>query len=121
MLFEDKGYLQFTLNKSNQRYYVELLKNEIEVTDSEILREVFLRYAVLKPFLREIYLFREKLTFMYSSMKESKLLKIDSKLGIIEGKIEKIYRCKETNYLKILINGQCFYYGEIRVISSRRG
>lgn len=117
MIFEDKEYLQFTLNKANQRYYSEILKELGDVNDSEILREIFLTYSVLSPFLREMYLFREKIIFLHSSFKEYRVLKVDTEFGIIEGKIDKIYRCKESNYLKAIINDQSFYIGQIRVIS----
>lgn len=117
MIFEEKEYLQFTLNKANQRYYSDLLKENLEGNDSEVLREIFSSYSVLSPFLRETYLFREKIIFLYSAMKEYRVLRIDSKNGVIEGRIEKIYRCKSTNYLKVLIEDKSFYIGQIRIIS----
>ena len=117
MMFENKEYLQFTLNKANQRYYIDLLKELPEANDSEIIREIFSTYSVLVAFLREIYLFREKIIFLYSSLKEYRVLKIDTHHGVIEGRITKIYRCQENNYLKIDIEEQSYYVGQIRVIS----
>ena len=117
MFFEEKDYLQFNLNKANQRYYTELLK-ELETTnESEIVREIFLNYAVIAPFLREIYLFREKIIFLSSANKEYRHLKIDTPEGIVEGRIEKIFRCLGTNYLKIVVNNHEYYLSQIRVIN----
>lgn len=117
MIFEEKEYLQFTLNKANQRYYTDLLKELSEANDSEIIREIFSTYSVLVPFLREIYLFREKVIFLHSAMKEYRVLKIDTPNGIEEGRVSKIYRCKETGYFKLDINESNYYVGQIRVIS----
>lgn len=117
MIFENKEYLQFTLNKANQRYYADLLKELAESNDSEIVREIFSTYSVLAPFLREIYLFREKIIFLHSSMKEYRVLRVDTQHGIVEGRISRIYRCQENNYLKIDIEEQSYYVGQTRVIS----
>lgn len=64
MIFEEKEYLQFTLNKANQRYYTDLLKGLPEANDSEIIRE--------------------KVIFLYSAIKEYRVLKIDTPNGIVE-------------------------------------
>lgn len=117
MIFEEKEYLQFTLNKANQRYYTDLLKELPEANDSEIIREIFSTYSVLVPFLREIYLFREKVIFLHSAMKEYRVLKIDTPGGIIEGRVAQIYRCKESGYLKLNVDESSYYIGQVRVIS----
>lgn len=117
MIFEDREYLQFTLNKENQRYYIELFKEMKEFNDSEIIREIFSTYSVLTPFLREVYLFREKVIFLHSAVKEYRVLKVDTPSGIMEGRINRIYRCNDSNYLKIDINEKNYYIGQIRVIS----
>lgn len=117
MMFEEKEYLQFTLNKANQRYYTDLLKELPEANDSEIIREIFSTYSVLVPFLREIYLFREKVIFLHSAMKEYRVLKIDTPSGIVEGRVTQIYRCKESGYLKLNIDESSYYVGQVRVIS----
>ena len=117
MIFEEKEYLQFTLNKANQRYYTDLLKELPEANDSEIIREIFSTYSVLVPFLREIYLFREKVIFLHSAMKEYRVLKIDTSSGIVEGRVTRIYRCKESGYLKLNIDESSYYVGQARVIS----
>lgn len=117
MMFEEKEYLQFTLNKANQRYYTDLLKELPEANDSEIIREIFSTYSVLVPFLREIYLFREKVIFLHSAMKEYRVLKIDTSSGIVEGRVSQIYRCKESGYLKLNVDESSYYVGQVRVIS----
>ena len=62
-------------------------------------------------------LFREKIIFLSSANKEYQVLKIDTPSGIVEGRIERIFRCKETGYLKIEVNEKEYYVGQLRVIS----
>ncbi|MGL5656039.1 MAG: hypothetical protein ACRCXY_04275 [Fusobacteriaceae bacterium] len=115
--FEDKVYLQFTLNKENQRYYEELVKQSVELSESEIVREIFSAYAIFHPSLRELNLYREKIAFISSSIKEYRYLKIDTPEGVIEGKIDRIFRCKEIGYLKIEVNEKSYYLSQSRIIS----
>lgn len=117
MMFEETNYLQFNIHKDNQRLFDELSRKVKELSDSDLLREVFLAYAILPPFLRETHLFKEKINFLNSSYKDKKIIKIDSLSEIIEGKVEKIFRCPNTDYLKIMINKKEFYMSQIRVIS----
>ena len=117
MFFDEKEYLQFNLNKANQRYYLELIETNKDLNASEILREIFLTYALLHPALRELYLYREKISFIANSIKEFRHLRIDTEKGVIEGRIEKIFRCKKKGYLKILVNNEELYVAKIRVIS----
>lgn len=117
MIFEENDYLQFNIHKDNQRLFSELSRRVKELSDSDLLREVFLAYAILPPFLRETYLFKEKVNFLHSSYKDQKVIKIDSLSEIIEGKVEKIFRCLNTDYLKIMIHKKEFYVSQIRVIS----
>ena len=117
MIFEENDYLQFNIQKDNQRLFSELSRRVKELSDSDLLREVFLAYAILPPFLRETYLFKEKVNFLHSSYKDQKVIKIDSLSEIIEGKVEKIFRCLNTDYLKIMIHKKEFYVSQIRVIS----
>lgn len=116
LVFEEKEYLQFNLNKVNQRYYSELLSELRNTNESEVIRSIFSSYAVLIPALREMNLFREKTIFLKVSDKESKILKMDTPNGIIEGRIEKIFRCQEEGYLKLKVDKKEFYLGKIRVI-----
>ena len=117
MMFEETNYLQFNIHKDNQRLFDELSRKVKELSDSDLLREVFLAYAILPPFLRETNLFKEKINFLNSSYKDKKIIKIDSLSEIIEGKVEKIFRCPNTDYLKIMIHKKEFYMSQIRVIS----
>lgn len=117
MMFEETNYLQFNIHKDNQRLFDELSRKVKELSDSDLLREVFLAYAILPPFLRETHLFKEKINFLNSSYKDKKIIKIDSLSEIIEGKVEKIFRCPNTDYLKIIIHKKEFYMSQIRVIS----
>lgn len=117
MFYENKEYLQFNLNKANQRYYNDLILSEKELNESEIVREIFSLYAILHPFLREIYIFREKITFIGNTIKEYRVLKIDTPNGVITGRIEKIERCKDKGYLKVIVAGESYYISQIRVIS----
>lgn len=117
MMFEETNYLQFNIHKDNQRLFDELSRKVKELSDSDLLREVFLAYAILPPFLRETHLFKEKINFLNSSYKDKKIIKIDSLSEIIEGKVEKIFRCPNTDYLKIMIHKKEFYMSQIRVIS----
>ena len=117
MIFEENDYLQFNIHKDNQRLFSEWSRRVKELSDSNLLREVFLAYAILPPFLRETHLFKEKVNFLHSSYKDQKVIKIDSLSEIIEGKVEKIFRCPNTDYLKIMIHKKEFYVSQIRVIS----
>lgn len=117
MIFEENDYLQFNIHKDNQRLFNELSRRVKELSDSDLLREVFLAYAILPPFLRETNLFKEKVNFLHSSYRDQKVIKIDSLSEIIEGKVEKIFRCPNTDYLKIMIHKKEFYVSQIRVIS----
>lgn len=117
MIFEENDYLQFNIHKDNQRLFSELSRRVKELSDSDLLREVFLAYAILPPFLRETNLFKEKVNFLHSSYRDQKVIKIDSLSEIIEGKVEKIFRCPNTDYLKIMIHKKEFYVSQIRVIS----
>ena len=102
MIFEENDYLQFNIHKDNQRLFSELSRRVKELSDSDLLREVFLAYAILPPFLRETHLFKEKVNFLHSSYKDQKVIKIDSLSEIIEGKVEKIFRCPKLLVMLIL-------------------
>ena len=117
MIFENKDIIQFTLNKDNRKYYEELCQQMEKLNESEIIREIFLSYAVLPPFLREIHLFREKIVFLNTAQKECKNLKIHTLDGVIESRVEKIFRDKLTGYLKVILNGKDYFIGQIRIIS----
>lgn len=115
--FEKKEYLQFALHKENIKYYSELRKGVDGMNESDMIREIFLSYAVLPPFLREINLYREKIAFLMTAQKEYRVLKIHTLGGIIEGRIERIFRDKETGYLLIEVNEEEYYVSHIEIIS----
>lgn len=116
MFFEQGKYLQFNLYKQNIVYYNTLRKEIKGVTESEMIREIFSSYGILPPFLREINLFREKISFLISAQKEYRVLKIHTAEGIAEGRIENIYRNEETDYLMIMMNGKSYYMSHIEII-----
>lgn len=117
MIFEEKDILQFSLNKENRTYYAELCQQMEKLSESEIIREIFLSYAVLPPFLRETHLFREKIVFLNTAQKEYRILKVHTSDGVIESRVEKIFRDKATGYLKITLNSKDYFIGQIRIIS----
>ncbi|MCI5725783.1 MAG: DeoR family transcriptional regulator [Fusobacterium gastrosuis] len=113
--FEEREYLQFTLHKENVVYYSEMKKNSPNMSESEMIREIFSSYAILPPFLREIYLFREKIAFIVSMKKEYKEIKFHTSEGIVEGRIEELYRNRTNNYLEIKINSRKYYVSQIEI------
>lgn len=117
MLFEEKEYLQFSLNKENKKYYEELSKQMSDLNDAEIIREIFLSYAILPPFLREINLFREKIVFLNTAQKEYRTLKVHTNDGVLESRIKKIFRDKETDYLMATLNDSNYFISQIRIIN----
>lgn len=114
--FEEKEYLQFTLHKENIIYYSEMKKKSNDMSESEMIREIFSSYAILPPFLREIYLYREKIAFLISMKKEYKAIKFHTNDGIVEGEIEDLYRNKANNYLEIKIKSKTYYISQIEII-----
>lgn len=117
MLFEEKEYLQFSLNKENKKYYEELSKQMSDLNDAEIIREIFLSYAILPPFLREINLFREKIVFLNTAQKEYRTLKVHTNNGVLESRIKKIFRDEESDYLMITLNNNNYFISQIRIIN----
>jgi len=115
--FEEKEYLQFSLQKDNIPRYIELKKLMKEKTESEMIREIFVSYTTLPPFLREINLFEEKIVFLMTAKKEYKNLKLYTDEGIIEGKIDSLKRNKINNYLEIEINSRKYYIGRVEIIN----
>lgn len=117
MIFENKKYLQFTLNKNNVSYFDKLSQRKKDMNNSEIIREIFLSYAVLPPFLREIILFREKIIFLNTVQKSETEIKLDTGEEVVEGIIEEIFRDEKTGYLKLELNGEDYFISRIRVVS----
>lgn len=117
MFFEEKEYIQFSLNKENKKYYEELSKQMEDLNDSEIIREIFLSYAVLPPFLRELNLFREKIVFLNTAQKEYRILKFHTFDGVLESRVKKIFRDKKTDYLMVTLNDTNYFISQIRIIN----
>ena len=115
--FEEKEYLQFSLQKDNIPRYIELKKLMKEKTESEMIREIFVSQTTLPPFLREINLFEEKIVFLMTAKKEYKNLKLYTDEGIIEGKIDSLKRNKINNYLEIEINSRKYYISRVEIIN----
>ena len=44
MIFEENDYLQFNIHKKNQRLFSELSRRVKELSDSDLLKEIFLAY-----------------------------------------------------------------------------
>ena len=115
--FEEKEYLQFALQKDNIPRYIELKKLMKDKTESEMIRDIFVSYTTLPPFLREINLFEEKIVFLITAKKEYKNLKLYTDEGIIEGKIDSLKRNKINNYLEIEINSRKYYISRVEIIN----
>ena len=115
--FEEKEYLQFSLQKDNIPRYIELKKLMKDKTESEMIREIFVSYTTLPPFLREINLFEEKIVFLMTAKKEYKKLKLYTDEGNIEGKIDSLKRNKINNYLEIEINSRKYYISRVEIIN----
>ena len=115
--FEEKEYLQFSLQKDNIQRSLDLKKLMKDKTESEMIREIFVSYTTLPPFLREINLFEEKIVFLMTAKKEYKKLKLYTDEGIIEGKIDSLKRNKINNYLEIEINSRKYYISRVEIIN----
>ena len=115
--FEEKEYLQFSLQKDNIPRYIELKKLMKDKTESEMIRDIFVSYTTLPPFLREINLFEEKIVFIMTAKKEYKRLKLYTDEGIIEGKINSLKRNEINNYLEVEINSKKYYISRVEIIN----
>lgn len=115
--FEEKEYLQFSLQKDNIPRYIELKKLMKDKTESEMIRDIFVSYTTLPPFLREINLFEEKIVFLMTAKKEYKRLKLYTDEGIIEGKINSLKRNEINNYLEVEIDSKKYYISRVEIIN----
>lgn len=112
--FDEKTYLQFTLNQSTTEYY-KALSNDVQ-DEPKFIRSIFTGYAHLNPFYREIILFRDKLIVLkeYCSKKEKFHISVSNRIE--EVTIEEIKRCQITDYIKLKTNKGEFYMNELRII-----
>ena len=115
--FEEKEYLQFSLQKDNIPRYIELKKLMKDKTESEMIRDIFVSYTTLPPFLREINLFEEKIVFIMTAKKEYKRFKLYTDEGIIEGKIDSLKRNEINNYLEVEIDSKKYYISRVEIIN----
>ncbi len=117
MGFEEKDYLQFTLHKENINYYSQMKRATNGLNESEMIREIFSAYVILPPFLRELSLYREKISFLTLASKERRKLKLHTTEGIIETKINKLLRDKSTSYLQIETDTERYFISQIEIIN----
>ena len=115
--FEEKEYLQFSLQKDNIPRYIELKKLMKDKTESEMIRDIFVSYTTLPPFLREINLFEEKIVFIMTAKKEYKRLKLYTDEVIIEGKKNSLKRNEINNYLEVEIDSKKYYISRVEIIN----
>ena len=80
------------------------------MNESEMIREIFSSYAILPAFLREIHLFKEKISFLMTAQKEYRVLKLHTKF-------EAVLRDKESDYLKVIVNGSDYFVSQLEVIN----
>lgn len=115
--FDDKKYIQIQLNKENRKLFRDITKDQIQLSNSEIMREILLAYAVMPSFIRESILYREKIAFIKNSQKEYRVLKIRTPEGIVEDRIEKLFRDEKDNYFRIRVAKKDYYISQCEVIS----
>lgn len=71
-----KKIIQFDLNVANKKIYYDILReNGVEI-EAEYFRELFETYCSKFKYLREIFIFEEKVKLIMESIKEKKKLKI---------------------------------------------
>jgi len=116
MLFDRREYLQFALNANNKKYYEKLVVDSGEPNESQLIREIFSYYAILPPFLRELNIFREKISFLANAARSARTVRLDIGGEAVENKIEAVRRSPDTNYLVAVIGGSDYYISKLRVI-----
>lgn len=115
--FDDKKYIQIPLNKENRKLFNAIIKGQLQLNNSDIMKEIFLSYAIMPAFMRETVLFRGKLSLFIDYQKKYRMLNMRTPDGIIEGRIEKIFRDKMNNYFRIKITGKDYYFSQCEIIS----
>ncbi len=113
--FDEKKSLQFELQKKVAPYYQEIINTQglkYDLNESQIVRNIFINYALLPPFMREITLFKQEIAYILNN--ESKIYVLST--GLIEGKAESILIDKKTNHLKIIIDNKEYGINKIELI-----
>jgi hypothetical protein len=87
-----------------------------EPNESQLIREIFSYYAILPPFLRELNIFREKISFLANAARSGRTVRLDIGGEAVENKIEAVRRSPDTNYLVTVIGGSDYYISKLRVI-----
>lgn len=109
-LFDTFEYFQFSLDKTGQELYTKLIEKLQINNESELIREIFLNYALSHSFIREACLFKEKLKFFQYLIEKKENLKLHTPDGFIESKIKNIFRDKEMGYILVQLNNDKIYY-----------
>lgn len=109
-LFDTFEYFQFSLDKTGQELYTKLIEKLQINNESELIREIFLNYALSHSFIREAHLFKEKLKFFQYLIEKKENLKLHTPDGFIESKIKNIFRDKEMGYILVQLNNDKIYY-----------
>lgn len=110
-------YFQFSLDKINQEYYMKLIEKLQVKNESQFIRNIFLNYALSHSFVREAYLFKEKLKFFQYSIEKENKLRLHTPDGFVEGKVKNIFRDQEIGYILVkLDNDKAYYLSQIHVI-----
>ncbi len=52
-----------------------------------------------------------------TAQKEYRVLKLHTKFGVVEGRIEEVLRDKESDYLKVIVNGSDYFVSQLEVIN----
>lgn len=113
-MFDDKAYLQFTLNQCNCEYFDIISKNIMD--ESKFIKNIFSSYIHLNPFYREMAIFKDKLIIISTYIEKKTEVYVS-----INGNIEKIIfkgvkKCELTDYVKLLTTEGEFYLNDLRLI-----
>lgn len=118
LIFDSFQYFQFSLDKINQEYYINLIEKLQVKNESQLIRNIFLNYALSHSFVREAYLFKEKLKFFQYSIENENKLRLHTPEGLIEEKVKNISRDQEIGYILVkLANDKVYYLSQIEVLN----
>ena len=117
-ILDNFQYFQFSLDKINQEYYIKLIEKLQINNESQLIRDIFSNYALSHSFVREAYLFKEKLKFFQHSIETKARLRFHTPEGLIEGSIKSILRDSEIGYILVkLDNDKVYYLSQIEVLN----
>jgi len=101
LIYGKRNYLQFALHKKNRKFYENLLRENKVENESELIRQIFSCYAILPPFLREVYLFREKVEFFRKAISGKTPVKLECDGEIFDCPVRVLEISKESGYLEM--------------------